>query len=315
MSLEHLASAEDVFAAVRADGIPGGGSAFGRATAFALRHIALDQRYTTREALFAELHRMAEALRAEMPTMAPIHNARALIVDPVEAGTCELEAARAEVVRRADLYTRLSSEAVEALGRIGANLVQDGQAIMMHSYSQSVMTVLLTARRLGKAFRVICTESRPGTEALGALAELTEAGIPVTYGVDAAMNGLIREADWCLTGADSLTVDGAAANKVGSSLLALVARHYHVPFYVAAETLKTRLSTGQGVPVDLPLRPGEEVLAPAALRHPERVTVFNPMFDLIDPAYIRAVITERGLYPPALISQAWQDTAALFEPV
>jgi eIF-2B alpha/beta/delta-like uncharacterized protein len=289
-----------------------GGSAFGQAAAQAFRFVAADETIADAPGLFSELHRVADLLLAEKPTMATIHNALALIVEAPKASlaTGPLATARQAVGRRADRFVAHSLSAVETLGCAGGNLVAPGQPIMMHSFSESVLAVFAAAREASKSFRVICTESRPLRESRHAASRLSAMGVDVTFVLDAAMAEAVPEADWCLVGADSLAMDGAVANKMGSNLLSIVAERAGKPFYVAAELLKLQRATGQGHPIQLEQRPPEEVIRVEEFDDARRVTVRNQFFDLTPPSRIRAIITEFGVLAPGQLASAWQAIEA-----
>lgn len=307
-------SAEYVLEAVRAMR-PKGGSAYGQAAAQMFRFVALDAAFTTVEALLAALNKAADDLLEEKPTMATIHNARSLIIDDIHrvgAGG-NVDAVRGYVVRRADLFLRMSEEAVDGLGAIGCNLIEDGQTIMMHSYSQSVMSVFRHAREAGKQFTVICTESRPLRESRFAVNQLTALAIPVTLVLDTAMALAVPGADWCIAGADSLSITGSVANKVGTDLLSILCGHFGRPLYIATEVFKLQRATQQGYPILMEQRPpGEIVDVAAEFDHPQHLTVRNQFFDFTPARRIEALITERGLIPPAMIGQMWMEIEERF---
>lgn len=304
-------SVEHILAEIRAMRVRGG-SAFGQAAAHAFRLTALDENLTDTADLFATLDDVTARLLAEKPTMATIHNARDLIVGATRAGAASspLEDACRQVVARSERFIAHSLAAVAALGAVGGGLVADDERIMMHSFSESVLAVFAAAVAAGKRFAVICTESRPLREGRFAAARLSAMGVPVTFVADAAMAEMVREADWCLIGADAIRMDGAVANKMGSSLLALVAERLDRPLYVAAEALKLRRDTARGARVELERRPAAELLAPGELEDAAHVTVRNQFFDLTPPGRIRGIITEAGIFPPANIARAWDAVAA-----
>jgi eIF-2B alpha/beta/delta-like uncharacterized protein len=292
-----------------------GGSAFGQAAALAFRLTAQDERWSTTAALLTELERVADVLLAEKPTMATIHNARSLIVTGAGASAAGKgsDILRAEVTARATRFLEQSLRALDTLGQVGANLVQDGQTIMMHSFSASVMAIFEQARHNGKDFSVICTESRPLREGRFSADRLASSGVPVTFVTDAAMAEMVREAAWVLAGADSIGIDGSVANKMGTNQLAILAEHANVPFYVATELLKLQPLTQLGHPIDLEKRPAAEIIGEGDFSSRDRITVRNQFFDLTPPGRIRALVTERGLLAPAQVAQAWQTFQDSFQ--
>jgi eIF-2B alpha/beta/delta-like uncharacterized protein len=292
-----------------------GGSAFGVAAAQAFRFVARDPEIASTAQLFSELERVAALLLAEKPTMGTVHNAYQLIVTGPRSliANENLADASTEVADRADRFIEHSVNAVLELGRIGSELVLPNQTIMMHSYSASVLSVFETAWHAGKRFKVICTESRPLRESRLAASRLSSLGVPVTFVTDASMAEFAVKADWILVGADSLSVDGSVANKMGTNLLSITAARYDIPFYVASEVLKLQLQTREGLPIVLEQRPVSEVVGPDDFDHEVNVTVVNQFFDLTPPQRIRAIITEQGVYSPGQIDQAWLKLQKKFE--
>ncbi|MCB0154006.1 MAG: translation initiation factor eIF-2B [Anaerolineae bacterium] len=308
-------SVQDVVDDVRALG-PLGGSAYGQSAATAFKLAAADPAIESAAALFASLDQLVAVLLAEKPTMATIHNAQALIIEKTRREReTTLQMKKAAIIKRAELFIALSQQAVERLGQVGGNLIEDGQVVMMHSFSKSLMSIFRQAREMGKDFRVICSESRPTHESRVALKQLTGWGIPVTYVLDAAVATLLPQAHWCLVGADSLSIDGAAANKVGTYQLAVLAHQFNKPLYVATEVMKLQRKTIEGQPIQLEHRPAHEVLKQLhpGFEFPDGVTVWNQFFDLTPAALIRSLITEQGIISPGAIGAAWDKLAAAFE--
>lgn len=313
MTDETYESVDHILEEVRAMRVRGG-SAFGRAAAHAFRLVAADERFHSRESLFSELERTAGLLFAEKPTMATIRNAYDLIVLGAleEPAGADPAIARRAVSNRAARFLDHSRDAVRRLGRVGQELVQPGQTIMMHSFSDSVLSVFEAAASRRKAFAVICTESRPLREGRYAAARLSAAGVSVTFVTDAAMAEMVRGADWVLAGADSIAMDGAVANKMGTNLLAIAAAHFGKPLYIAGEALKLRRDAATGAAIELEMRPPEEVVSRAEFDNAARLTVVNQFFDLTPPERIRGIITEQGVFEPAQIGRAWQVLQAEF---
>ena len=106
--------------------------------------------------------------------------------------------------------------------------------------------------------------------------------------------------DAVLVGCDRVAANGDTANKIGTSVVATVAKHYGVPFYVCGpmSTIDPSIATGADIPIEE--RNADEVttmwyeqpMAPAGIK------VFNPAFDVTDHSLITAIITETGIYYP-----------------
>lgn len=124
--------------------------------------------------------------------MATIYNSKSLVykkLDSFPAGT-EISTITGEISALCQRIIQYSLSAVDHLGENGANLIQDGCTVMMHSYSSALMSVFTAAAKQGKRFSLICTESRPLRESRVAAKILQELHVPVTYVTDASHLGV-----------------------------------------------------------------------------------------------------------------------------
>ena len=171
--------------------------------------------------------------------------------------------------------------------------------IFTHCHSSVVTGILIEAHKEGKDFDVICTETRPRYQGRLTAQELADAGIHVTQVVDSAMRWAIKnfEVDLILIGADAITSDGTVLNKIGSRLLALVAKEEHVPFYVASPLLKYNPETVFGGWEKIDMRDADEIWGQYEQR-PKNINILNPAFETVARTYINALITEAGVFPP-----------------
>ena len=128
---------------------------------------------------------------------------------------------------------------------------------------------------------------------------MCSAGVDTTLLCDNAASSLMKsgKVDIIFVGCDRVARNGDAANKIGTSGVAILAKHYGIPFYVCApsSTIDMSLSSGREIPIEE--RPGEEVTEMwyAERMAPEGVGVYNPAFDVTDHELITGIITERGL--------------------
>ncbi len=98
-------------------------------------------------------------------------------------------------------------------------------------------------------------------------------------------------------GCDRVAANGDTANKIGTSGVAVLAKHYGIPFYVCApsSTIDMSLETGSQIPIEE--RAASEVTEMWYKERmaPEGVKVYNPAFDVTDHSLITGIITEKGL--------------------
>ena len=115
---------------------------------------------------------------------------------------------------------------------------------------------------------------------------------------------MLRIHSWvqaCMVGCDRVAANGDAANKIGTSGVAILAKHYGIPFYVLVPTSTIDMNCPTGDDIKIEERDPNEIKTkwyekPMAL---DEVKCYNPAFDVTDNKYITAVITEKGIvYPP-----------------
>lgn len=199
-----------------------------------------------------------------------------------------------------DKYRNILHEAKKNAAIVGAELVLDDSTVMTHCHSSFVDEILWKAKELGRNFRVVNTETRPLFQGRTTVKKLREKGIDVIHVVDSAMWWAMDkfDVDVILTGADAVTVEGVALNKIGSRLLALSARELHVPLYICTSLLKYNSDTVLGRKSAIEMRESAEIWP----SHPEGVKVYNPAFETIASQYISAYVTEYGLIPPQMMN-------------
>ena len=154
----------------------------------------------------------------------------------------------------------------------------------------------------GLHFHVYADETRPLLQGSRITAyELKENGVPVTVICDSMAPVVLSQGkiDACIVGADRIAANGDTANKIGTLALAIAARHFNVPFYVAAPTSTIDLATKTGADIPIEERAAQEV---AEFGHrptaPAGVAIYNPAFDVTPAALIAAIITEHGIALP-----------------
>jgi methylthioribose-1-phosphate isomerase len=167
----------------------------------------------------------------------------------------------------------------------------------------------------GQIESVLVDETRPLLQGARLTAwELAEAGIPHRLTIDSAAAWAIAtgQVDCVIVGADRITADGAAANKIGTYGLALAADRHGIPFIVVAPESTRDLSTLTGREIVVEERdPAEVTHVGGVATAPEGTAVFNPAFDVTPPELVTAIVTENGVVgsPNALVGQQVADIA------
>lgn len=197
------------------------------------------------------------------------------------------------------------------ISELGLGLLEDGQGIITHCNAGAIATsrygtalgpMLLGAER-GMHFKVFADETRPLLQGARLTSyELAKAGIDVTLICD-NMASIVMKQGWvqaCLVGCDRVAANGDAANKIGTSGLAIIAAHYGVPFYVMCptSTLDLNCPTGDDIPIELRNPDEIKTMWYAEPMAPADVACYNPAFDVTDHELITAIVTEKGVCRP-----------------
>jgi len=157
--------------------------------------------------------------------------------------------------------------------------------------------LLAIAKKDGKNFKVICTETRPAFQGRITAKEMVELGVETTFIVDSAARSFMGNVSLVLVGADAITSEGNVVNKIGTSTIAVLANEARKPFYVVSELLKFDPETLYGGLEKIEQRNPKEVWDQA----PEKLIVRNPAFDVTPRKYIHGFICEEGVVVPQSI--------------
>lgn len=198
-----------------------------------------------------------------------------------------------------------------AIGENGLTLLSDGCGILTHCNAGQLATVrygtalapIHVGREKGMNFKVYCDETRPLLQGARLSAyELVCDGVDTTVICDNMASQVMRDGkvQAVIVGADRIAANGDTANKIGTSGVAILAKHYGIPFYVAAplSTIDTAIKSGENIPIEQ--RNGDEVTEMwySERMAPKGVGVFNPAFDVTPNGLISAIITEKGVIRP-----------------
>jgi len=159
------------------------------------------------------------------------------------------------------------------------------------------------AHQLGYAPRVYVDETRPLLQGSRLTAfELTKAGVDSTLICDNMASLVMSQGkiDMVMLGCDRIAANGDVANKIGTSGVAILAKHYGVPFYVLGPTTTIDFNCPTGKDIVIEERASYEVTElyfdkPVA---PKGMKVYNPAFDITDANLITAIVTEKGIFKP-----------------
>ena len=270
------------------------------------------------EAFFKEYRALSDYLASSRPTAVnlfwALNRMRDFVLDKKDQALASIKAGlfeEAQAIRDEDVAIS------RGIGQIGYGLLQDlkkeGQplGILTHCNAGTLATakygtataplyMALEAGWPGDWMHVYCDETRPLLQGIRLTAfELQAAGITTTVQCDSMASVLMSQGkiDIIFVGTDRVARNGDVANKIGTNMLAILARHYDIPFYVCApsSTIDWKTLTGDDIPIEI--RDPREITSmwyqePMA---PDHVDVFNPAFDVTHHSLITGIITEKGI--------------------
>jgi methylthioribose-1-phosphate isomerase len=278
-------TAAEVAAAIR-DMVVRGAPAIGCAAAFGF---ALDSKNKS------DLQKAFQCLAASRPTAVNLFWA---LERMKKAGNPEAEAV---AIFEEDLAAN------RAIGTHGAALVPGGSRILTYCNTGALATsghgtalgVIRTAFENKKNISVVACETRPYLQGARLTAwECVQEGIPCTLITDNMAGHLMSkgEVDVVIVGADRIAANGDTANKIGTYMVAVLARRHRLPFYVAAPISTFDPAIADGSAIAIEERPAHEVTGYRGVRWaPEGVAVRNPAFDVTPAELITGIVCEKGV--------------------
>ena len=168
-------------------------------------------------------------------------------------------------------------------------IIKDNSVIFTHCHSTNVVRSLIYAKRKGIRFQVYNTETRPLFQGRITSKELKKAGVKVTEFVDSAVDEIlegnqgIKKPDLVLLGADAILNSGVI-NKIGSGMIAEIAKVHHVPLFIVADSWKYSQHY-----VKLEERNYREVW------NSRKVKIRNLVFEKVDKKDIKKIVSELGI--------------------
>jgi methylthioribose-1-phosphate isomerase len=286
-----------------------GAPAIGIFAAYALYVLVNRSKETAPGALMEELRALQRTLAAARPTAVNLGWALERMARAAESKRDEsVDAIKAALLLECRAIHEEDMRMCSAIAEHGLTLLKDGDGVLTHCNAGPLATSsygtalgpLLLAKERGMNIRVFADETRPLLQGARLTAfELKNAGVDVTLICD-NMAGMVMKNGWinaCFVGCDRVAANGDVANKIGTSGVAILARHYGIPFYVLGPTSSIDLTCKTGADIEIELRDGEEIRSkfyekPMA---PEGVKCYNPAFDVTDNGLISAIVTQRGV--------------------
>jgi len=266
----------------------------------ALETLASETEAPTKKEFVRELAKAKDALFASRATEPLMRNALRLVINRVEKSEEKNVKRLIETVSQASgQFLSDLENSRKRIAEIGAKRIKSNSIVLTHCHSSTVTNLLKRAQYEGKVFEVICTETRPVLQGQITAKEMLDLGLKTTFIVDSASRFFMNEVDLVLVGADAITSEGNVVNKIGTSMIALVAQESRTPFYVVSELLKFDPATVSGDYEKIEERSPNEIWKNA----PSGLTIRNPAFDVTRRDFIHGIICEDGMISPHSITE------------
>ncbi|WP_026488912.1 S-methyl-5-thioribose-1-phosphate isomerase [Butyrivibrio sp. XBB1001] len=296
-----------------------GAPAIGVSAGFGLYLLMKHSKASSYEEFMAELKEKSDYLNSSRPTAVNLSWALkrmeshvASYYEKVKEDALSFDDARTKLINEMrDESERIKAEDVDVCRRIGENgltLIKDGYGLLTHCNAGQLATCkygtatapMYLAHERGMKIKVYCDETRPLLQGARLTAfELHSAGIDTTLLCDNMSASLMKSGaiNAIFVGCDRVAANGDAANKIGTSVVATVAKRYNIPFYVCAPTSTIDINTATGADINIEQRKPEEVTEMWYKERmaPEGVKVYNPAFDVTDADLITGIVTEYGV--------------------
>ncbi len=264
--------------------------------------------------LFAELKNHAENLVKCRPTAVNLKWAAEKQVET--AKNCTAENFKETLTNQALKMIDEDISVCRKIGEYGAELLKNCNSILTHCNAGRLATVkygtalspVYISKEQGRAIKVYADETRPLLQGARLTAfELTDAGVDTTVICDNMASYVMKNhlVDAVLVGCDRVALNGDAANKIGTNGVAILAKHYGIPFYICMpfSTFDKNIPTGDDIVIEM--RNGAEIgeMWYEKTMIPQNAKTLNPAFDVTDHSLITAFITEKGIITPEQIKE------------
>jgi len=325
---EELRTPEAMYDAIKrlkVRGAPAIGIAAGYCAYVLARHIAARTPAPSTDEFLSELERQAAYLNSSRPTAVNLSWALHRMLDVAQTNA-EASAPLPRIVELLGHEARAIHEEdvrmCTAISEHGLSLLHPGDGVLTHCNAGPLATSkygtgqgpLFLAQERGYDLHVFADETRPLLQGARLTSyELSRAGVDVTLICD-NMASIVMRQGWvqaCMVGCDRVAMNGDAANKIGTSGVAILAAHYGIPFYVLGPTSTIDRACPTGDDITIELRDPAEIreMWYAEPMAPADVKTYNPSFDVTDHSLITAIVTEKGICRPPYT----ESLGALFE--
>ena len=307
----HLKTAKEIWDAIyllRVRGAP----AIGVAAAYGLYIVAKNINASNYDDFYTEFSKVKNYLNSSRPTAVNLSWAlERMNTVCAEHKNESIKSVLEALLQEAKSIQEEDIATCRKIGEYALTLVKPGDGLLTHCNAGQLATSkfgtatapMYLGKEKGYDFRIFADETRPLLQGARLTAfELYSSGLDVTLICD-TMSASVMKNGWVnavFTGCDRVAANGDTANKIGTSVVAICANYYHIPFYICAPTSSIDMNIAAGDNIKIEQRPAEEVTEMWYKKRmaPEGIKVFNPAFDVTDNSLIAGIITEYGIARP-----------------
>lgn len=289
-----------------------GAPAIGIFAAYSLSVLANNIQEAAFDGFYAKFRALGEYLDSSRPTAVNLHRMVTRMLHTALSHKEEGLFAVREALHHEALSIHDEDVAMcRSISEFGLSLLHSGDGVLTHCNAGPLATSrygtgqgpFYLAKEKGIDLHVYCDETRPLLQGARLTSyELQRAGVPCTLICDNMASLVMKQGkiQACMVGCDRVALNGDAANKIGTSVVAILAKYYGIPFYIL----------GPSTTIDFSCETGDQIVIeernPSEIREmfyrqpmaPPDVECFNPAFDVTDHSLITAIITERGICRP-----------------
>ncbi len=307
----HLNSQKEIWEAIyklKVRGAP----AIGVAAAIGAYLAAKEINTNSYEEFYKEFKEATDYLNSSRPTAVNLSWALERMKKVVqESKDKSIEEIKKKLLEEAKEIKEEDVRVCRSIGEYGLTLIKPNMGILTHCNAGQLATAkygtalspIYLGNEKGYNLRVFADETRPLLQGARLTAyELQSSGVDVTLICD-NMASIVMKNGWIdaiFVGCDRVAANGDAANKIGTSGVAAIAKYYNIPFYICAPTSTIDMNCPTGNQIHIEERPGEEITEMWYEKRmgPKGIKTYNPAFDVTDNELITAIITEYGIARP-----------------
>lgn len=303
-----LSTAKEMYDAIKSLAVRGA-PAIGICAGYCIYCLTQQIKADNFDEFYAQFKKDKDYLNSSRPTAVNLSWALNRIDDVIVANKEKSVAEIVDIVGKEAVKIQEEDIAMcKAISEYGFSLLKEGDGVLTHCNAGPLATScygtaigpMLLAKEKGVNVKVFADETRPLLQGARLTSyELNKAGVDVTLICD-NMASIVMKNGWvqaCFVGCDRIAANGDAANKIGTSGVAILAKHYGIPFYVLGPTSTIDMKCKTGDDIEIELRDEDEIKSkfyekPMA---PMDVKCYNPAFDVTDNTLISGIITEKGI--------------------